>query len=243
MLVEVLVNLLFYVSPFTIKNVINDDGRNFQECSMQSGFGVAALILLCLFKIITIFSALFLIFVEWNIKDTISEMKVILSLLFITAFEVILFVAYCSISFSNYDMYYLLFCGVIIIFSFSSFVCILIFKIIPIIRKKKENEVTMEDMIKKLREINDLVTEDVSENSFIKTTQFENTSSRALPGVNQHQNNIKTEVSQTVSFKSNNVNSENFYKSKNHKSYLGSISSKRNTMNVLIQYHYKESKD
>jgi len=242
MFIEVLFNLLLFVSPFTAKNIINDDGKNFQKCSMKSGFGVFALILLCLFKIIIICSVLFLIFIEWNIRETIYEMKVIASLLFIKAFEVILFIVYCSIGFSDYDTYYLLFCGVIIIFSFSSFVCIFIFKVLLIIRKKKENEMTMEDMIKKLREINDLVSENVVESLFIKTNQFENTTSRALTYNTQHQP-LKTEVSQTGSFKSNNVNSENFYKNKNHKSCRSSIISKMSNMNILIQYHYKESKD
>jgi len=247
LLVNVLFNSLLYVWPFTIKNVINVGYKNFQQCSMQSGFGILSLVLICLFKICIILGALVLVFMEWNIKETSNEMRVVSSLLLIKVFEVLTYISYCSISFTNFDTYCLLFCGIVIVFALTSFIYVVRIKLISIL--KDENESTMEDMIKHSRKINENAMNNSNNNKIsnqiIKSSEADeptNDSSKPLSASNPH-----TELSRNASVRSNNVSSENSNKNRKTLSYDNCNRKKRNNnvdnVNIFLKYHYKESKD
>jgi len=267
LLVDILFNSLLYVWPFKIKNIINIGGKNFQLCSMKSGLGVLSLVLLCLLKIGIILGALVLVFIEWNIKETSSEIKVVSSLLLIKIFEVLTYISYCSINFKNYDTYCLLFCGIVIVFALTSYIFVIRIKLISLFTD--ENGMTMEDMIKQSNKLNENAKNINANNNnqIIKSSEIiENSSdsTKALPTSspptdlsrnesisnkhsrngsvsNKHSRNesVNNKVNSEDSNVNNNVNKKNL-------SHENSIKCKKNNIdnvNILIKYHYKESKD
>jgi len=170
MLIIIIFNSLLFITPYTINNVVNKEkegNENFQECSMKSGFGKFSLILLILLKAFMFFSIFILTFLEWNIKETAGEMKGISSLLFVEVLAVIMSATFSLCHFKTYIVYVSLYCSIFIVFSFSSLVCVYIIELIPVIKNNKKESI--EDMIKKLRENNEMFTDSVSKSSAIKS--------------------------------------------------------------------------
>lgn len=238
LLIVIIFNSLLFITPYSVNNVINKEkegNENFQECSMESGFGKFSLILLLILKIFMFFSISILTFLEWNIKETAGEMKVISSLLFVEIFAVIILVTCCLCHFKTYLVYVLLYCNIAIVFPFSSYVCIYIMELIPVIKNNKKDSI--EDMIKQLRENNEIYTDSVSKSSVTKSNPMSDVNTFGGES-NPNESYIKSKTLHTES--SGNSGSINKTPAiKNHTSHkVNSI----DNMNVLVKYHYKETK-
>jgi len=75
---EILLNLLLIVNPFTVKNVIKEEGQNYKECKMRSSFGKSVAIIIIIEKVLLVLTILFLLFVEWNKRKIYYELRFIL---------------------------------------------------------------------------------------------------------------------------------------------------------------------
>jgi len=177
--IVLLLNVLLSSSLYTVKNIRKIGDENFQTCKMESGFGLFGLIFLIVLKALLFIGMLLLVFFEWNIKETTDGVKVTAALLFIEVFGIILLITYFSFNFDNYKIYGFLFCGIVMLFSFSGFVFIYLIKLIPIIKKNKKEDI--EDMIKQLRENNEkFLDSSVSKSEDIKSSNFTNNNDRTI---------------------------------------------------------------
>jgi len=141
MIVIALINSLLFRGTYTLKHVDGNNGQKFETCSMQSGFGKFVLSILCLLECLLLLSILFLVFIEWNYRETLTEMKVICALLFVEVLAIILLITHSALNFKNYIIYAVLFCGIALFFSLSNFVCVFVLKLIPILKNEKEESV------------------------------------------------------------------------------------------------------
>jgi len=179
MVIVVLLNMLLLSNLYTVKNIRKIGDENFQTCTIESGFGLFGLIFLCILKVALFIGILLLVFLEWNIKETTNGVKMTATLLFVEVLEIILLITYSAFNFDNYKIYGFLYCGIIILFSFSSFVLIYLIKLIPIIKKNKKED--LEDMIQQLRENNEkFLDSSVSKSEIINTSNFTNNNDKTI---------------------------------------------------------------
>ncbi|KAG4094545.1 hypothetical protein H8356DRAFT_1277005 [Neocallimastix lanati (nom. inval.)] len=102
---------LSMLAPYEIENVFVEEGQNFQLCRIGSIFG----------SIVIWGVMLVLIFSEWNIQSTFFDMKLILSVVYITTLLTIITSILKFIKIRNYIMYYLMETSIFIIFTVSNY--------------------------------------------------------------------------------------------------------------------------
>jgi ABC-type glycerol-3-phosphate transport system substrate-binding protein len=112
---------LSMLAPYEIENVFVEEGQNFQLCRIGSIFGSIVIWGATLYKILIIGVMLVLIFSEWNIQSTFFDMKLILSVVYITTLLTIITSILKFIKIRNYIMYYLMETSIFIIFTVSNY--------------------------------------------------------------------------------------------------------------------------
>jgi len=75
--IDALLNELSSIYPYEIKNRMIEDGQNFQICKMYNKFGKSMIILMAVNKIVLLLAILFLIFLEWNLRNIFYEVRFI----------------------------------------------------------------------------------------------------------------------------------------------------------------------
>jgi len=106
-LLNILMDVLFYsisfIDKYTVKLVVVEDGENFEICDYNICFAI-----FIVYKCIVVFILLFLIFVEWNISETIYDIKFIISALYIDILSFILLLFFYFINLKLYIPYFLI---------------------------------------------------------------------------------------------------------------------------------------
>jgi len=169
-LVVGLANVLLFAGQYSVKTIMVNNGQNFQTCIMNSRFGNFVLALIAILMICILLTIAFLVFVEWNYKETLVEIKVIATLLFDDAFAIIMLFIYGAFNFKSYLIYAVLFGAMALFFSFSSFVFICTLKLI-LLFEDPEGEESVEAMMKKMHESKGVFSNKASKSSIIKTGQ------------------------------------------------------------------------
>ncbi|ORX63322.1 hypothetical protein BCR32DRAFT_273467 [Anaeromyces robustus] len=221
LIVEVIYNSLLYFSPYSVKNEFVLEGKNFQKCVMEKPFGLFLLIIELLIKYTVILCILILIFMEWNIKQTIYDMRILISSVLIDGLLLIIYSVLEFINFKNFTANGVLYASTIIIFSLSNFVYIYALRVSLLI---KHGNNSIEEIIKQLQE-----NKERFEVTTLKTVNISSSGNQL--------DNIDTNDAEhsggLASFKSHNSK----YNSR-HSSGLD-----LDKMNVFLKYHYKETKD
>jgi len=104
-LIDVLLNSLSLIKPHTLKSISVEDGESFEICKYNIQYNI---IILLLYKFIIIILMLFIIFVEWNISETMYDIRFAVSALYIDILSVISLLVFNFIEIKYYKYYFII---------------------------------------------------------------------------------------------------------------------------------------
>jgi len=142
--IEILLNILLFISPFTLKNIYNENSRNFSKCKLIETFGRFILWCQVSTKVIIYLCIIFLLFLEWNIKETSNDIRAFTINMGLDGVLLLLFLILSFISINSYVIYYSLHTCVILLFIITNHTYIFIIRIWFYASNKEK---TMEDKL------------------------------------------------------------------------------------------------
>eukprot|EP00833_Pecoramyces_ruminatium_P004112 jgi/Orpsp1_1/1178144/evm.model.c7180000064204.2 len=75
MAIDIILFLLFFISPYIIEDVIVNEGKNFQKCQKGGIFSKILLGVASVYIFSMVAGSLFLIFLEWFLKETYRDVR------------------------------------------------------------------------------------------------------------------------------------------------------------------------
>jgi len=208
-LIDISLNSISLINKYIVKSVMVEDGESFQVCNYKENYGI---IIIVLYKFIVLLLLLFLIFVEWNISQTMYDMKFILSALYIDILSTTLIVVFFFIQIKFYITYFLIQTVNISIISITNYIFLYGIRVfLGIIRKQNV----------KLQFINR-----INENFINNATQFQTKS----------YNKDATSFNNNVSIIKNNIMDES-----EDNGNVETSTTKSNFISRMIDYHYSTS--
>jgi len=144
LLIDLSENLLLYITPYEIEKNTNINGEIFQFCMMTSRFGRIVIYIMLISRILNFIFILFLIFVEWNIKQTKKDIKFLLSAISIDILCLIIIniIILTNLRVKSYTIYYIIYSILTATFSFSNYLFLYAIKIIIYYIKDDKKEET-----------------------------------------------------------------------------------------------------
>jgi len=139
--IGIILNGMSILSTYDVKKVVNIGGKNFLECSMNNISGKFLLYIAILYDILIIIFMFILLFMEWNLKESHSIIRFILSALCMDIIFLCFLSILMKISFKNYITYNLLFSLNIVGFSLTNYIFIYISNAILAFIKQEEEDV------------------------------------------------------------------------------------------------------
>lgn len=135
----ILVGLMF-INPYSIETVLINDGENYQICVLNNVFSIVLSKLIYSIEIIILILSLFLLFIEWNLIESVYHSRLITSLVFIDLLLLIIYECFHYIKFKNYiidgiSLYFIFF-----FLSLTNFILIFITKIYTILTNRNSIE-------------------------------------------------------------------------------------------------------
>jgi len=73
-LIEIFMNSIFLINPYTITSIVIEEGENFERCKSNGEYGI---IILLVYKFLVIALTLYLTYVERSIPATLNDMRFI----------------------------------------------------------------------------------------------------------------------------------------------------------------------
>ncbi|ORX45738.1 periplasmic binding protein-like II [Piromyces finnis] len=135
---DALLCLLYMMFPYELTTIIGSDRKNFQVCNMKDSIGQSIMIMIIGFKGIIIIGIGYLLFVEWNIKETALDIQYITSAVYVNCIGIIAINILNYLKFNNYITYYLVHQIVFFIFTIVNYIFYYAFRIfIPLFNKNK----------------------------------------------------------------------------------------------------------
>lgn len=129
-LMDLIFNGLIYIKPYNIKTIYVTRGQNFKICVRNNLFTNFMEWLLFCYKLILVLIISVLIFIEWNIKSTIYDLRFILSVLYIDCLSMIILMTLDLEKIYNFTWNFLLKGGIIIIISLSNYILLYGFRLL-----------------------------------------------------------------------------------------------------------------
>ncbi|KAL6608384.1 periplasmic binding protein-like II [Neocallimastix sp. 'constans'] len=184
--IDIVLFLLTFISPYSVKNKIINDGKNFQICHMDNGFGNFIVILIEVIKIIIAILILGMIFIEWSLENTYYDIRFITLAIYMNIVSEVLLIIFFYLKVNNYILIFELHTLFYILFSLSNYIFIYGFRLIwKFIKVDNEDDV----YIKKFRENNIKISS--TSPTFAHTTLTKNTSNHKFnPSVEKLSNRI-----------------------------------------------------
>ncbi|ORX86586.1 hypothetical protein BCR32DRAFT_240855 [Anaeromyces robustus] len=141
--VDILFNGLALARPYDIKNIIVDEGENFQICPVNNLLIKLSIIVMITFKCIIIIIISILIFMEWNIKSTFYDVRFILASIYVNIISFITFIILNFVTIKSYKLYFSMQICVILTISIVNYIILFgIRLILPMLIKTDEtNEI------------------------------------------------------------------------------------------------------
>lgn len=136
---DVIVNGLMFTTPYTLEKKYFDEGKNYSTCTQENSFGKILNIILLSEKVIMILAIAFLLFEEWNIKDTEMDVRFISSTL---TLDTILYSLYIIVNFIDiYELntYFIINSMILTMFLMTNFVTLFGVKIIMVFMRKDKS--------------------------------------------------------------------------------------------------------
>ena len=104
-LIDILVNSVSIINPYTSQPVLIEDGESFEVCKFNGEYSI---IIVMIYKLVIIFSILFLVFAEWNHSPNKYNLRFIVSTIYIDILSLILIYVFHFIKINNYILYFIL---------------------------------------------------------------------------------------------------------------------------------------
>jgi len=167
-MIDIIMNGLAYVFPFDVESNLIDGGENYLYCNMKNIFGIIMIYVVVIYKISVMALMLFLLFVEWNIQKYISDVRIIISTIYIDLLTIIIYIIFVYCHIKNYIINYLIKECIIFIISISNYVFLYGFRLIfAFLNKKNLKQLFINNINKKF--INN---ESSTNNSILKTAEI-----------------------------------------------------------------------
>ncbi|OUM58197.1 hypothetical protein PIROE2DRAFT_16606 [Piromyces sp. E2] len=136
---DMLINGLTFITPYTVENKYLDGGKNYGTCVQEHTFGKIISIISLSEKVVIILTMAFLLFEEWNIKDTETDVRFITSTLTLDSILYFLYIIINSININELNAYFLINSMILIMFFITNFVIIYGVRIIMIFMRKDKS--------------------------------------------------------------------------------------------------------
>lgn len=107
-LIDIITFIFYSMSPLVVKTYYVKDGYNFQYCVSFSTIGKSIIMILIAYKATILIVIAFFLFLEWNIEETRDDIRSFISILYINALSMIIYVIVYNINIENHYIYYLL---------------------------------------------------------------------------------------------------------------------------------------
>ncbi|KAG4097879.1 periplasmic binding protein-like II [Neocallimastix lanati (nom. inval.)] len=151
-LFELVLCTVYLLAPFDVTNHllnISDGVKNFRSCECKNALTKGVLVVDILEKGLEIFIFAVLIFAEWNIKATKSDIySITIAIIFdIIAFTI--FAVFYFMDFNNRYIYFIVKVGPVLLFGLSNFFLIYVWKFVIMFTSEKEDMVDKEAYIQK----------------------------------------------------------------------------------------------
>ncbi|ORX64393.1 periplasmic binding protein-like II [Anaeromyces robustus] len=146
-IVDIILNLLFFISPFKpyLKNISN--GKNFQYCRIDNSLGVVFFSLIIGEKIIMYLCTLILIFLEWSVIKIKRDVRLITATVYTDIILYLILIIFEVTKFNNYIVYFGVRISIILVYVFSNFFIFYFMRII-FIYINNENEMNIKSSSK-----------------------------------------------------------------------------------------------
>jgi len=154
-MVDFVIFLFTFIQPFAIQLKDISEGRNFKTCALTaSSFNLFILCMVILYKILLAIAILILCFVEWNIKETSYDVKILMVALYINIIGNFLNFITNKLDIYNYELFFILKEVIYAFCCINNYMCLYGYRIILAVSKPpKENE--DKDMLKKAKFVYD----------------------------------------------------------------------------------------
>ncbi|ORY16051.1 periplasmic binding protein-like II [Neocallimastix californiae] len=138
---EMILHGCLLIFPYDIETILKSEGENFQKCKMNNVFGKYIHIIIKFIYFIFLLSSLLLIFIEWNMKETLHEIKILFSLNFINFLQFIINKIIQSMDLNNYYVDGILFSMNIFVLSITNYIHIFLLRYYSIFFENNKNSI------------------------------------------------------------------------------------------------------
>ncbi|ORX75704.1 periplasmic binding protein-like II [Anaeromyces robustus] len=147
---DIIFNGITFIKPYTVDKQMDNEKRNYQICIFTNKFIQIIFSTMTVFKYMIIIIIIFLIYLEWNIKEIYHDLRFIISGISINILCIIILGLIDKIKIYNYVNYFATYTFIFIIYAVSNYFFFYLLKFAHILTRKinKENE---NNMIKKLK--------------------------------------------------------------------------------------------
>ncbi|ORX80961.1 periplasmic binding protein-like II [Anaeromyces robustus] len=136
--VDIFLNILTFTSPYYVKDIINNNGKNYQVCEVDSSFTSFIRYFLLIFHSLIILTTLFLIFIDWNVEETFYNVRFYLLTIIFDSIILIIFIIIKHLKIKEYSAYFTTRECIFVIFSLSNYFFLFGINIIWTLIKKHE---------------------------------------------------------------------------------------------------------
>ncbi|ORX80088.1 periplasmic binding protein-like II [Anaeromyces robustus] len=138
-LIDLILFEFTFITPYKVRNIIIKDGKNFEVCNMEKGFGNFLNMFMISEKFIIMLALLFLIFIEWSIEVTYYDVRFLVFAIYCCGLSVIAMLIVSHIEINDYIKYYTIRDSIYIFYGLTSYILLYGYRIFYIIIKK-DNE-------------------------------------------------------------------------------------------------------
>lgn len=143
LLIDVILNSLTIIDPYTIVSEIDENNKNYEVCIMKTTFINFIANIIMVLKFIMVLIIILLLFLEWNIKKLHYDIKYILSTISINIICIIILFTIDFINKNDYIFYFSIYSGIFIISGISNFIFLYFIKIISFYIKSNDEELVL----------------------------------------------------------------------------------------------------
>jgi len=128
-IIDLIMNGLLLIQPYEIKN-IEGNGEHFNICELRNTYSVIIGYIFIFFKFIVFISIILLIFLEWNMKSIMIDLRFFISTIYIDALSFLLVLIMDIFNINNYIGYFIINTIIYIVYNISNYIFMFGFRII-----------------------------------------------------------------------------------------------------------------
>jgi len=133
-LIDILLCSISLINPYTPNSILAENGEKFEICKYNGEYSI---IIVLAYKLLIILLLLFLIFVEWNLSDTLYDLKFIILTQYISIFSILFITVIYFIKIKYYITYFIIQTVNIFIISIANYIIIYGFRLCLAFLKKQ----------------------------------------------------------------------------------------------------------